>query len=103
MFFVSDDRLKLVCLKLYDGECSYFSIVEPTTKATFEPAIDGIPGYPLYSRDSRLVQALDAECGNFIESGATPLESMVSVPAFEQNVFPQVRHRYRRRFPELVW
>jgi hypothetical protein len=53
MFFVSDDRLKLVCLKLYDGECSYFSIVEPTTKATFEPAIDGIPGYPLYARDSK--------------------------------------------------
>ena len=48
MFFVSDDRLKLVCLKLHDGECRYFSIVEPTTKSgcLFEPASDGIPRIP---------------------------------------------------------
>jgi hypothetical protein len=86
MFFVSDDRLKLVCLKLHDGECSYFSIIEPTTKGggLFEPAIDGIPGYPLYSRDSGLVQALDAECGNFIEGRATVLES--------RNVSTTLRH-----------
>jgi hypothetical protein len=79
MFLVSDDRLELICLKLHDGECSYFSIVESTTKGggLFEPAIAGIPGYPLYSRDSGLVQALDAECGNFIEGRATVLESMV--------------------------
>jgi hypothetical protein len=89
MFFVSDNRLKLVCLKLHDGECSYFSIVEPTTKGgcLFKPAIDGIPGDPLYSGDSRLVQTLDAECGNFIEGRATVLESIVRRTGFRAECF----------------
>jgi len=81
VFLAADDpdRPNLVSLKLHDGECSYFSIVEPTRKSgsLFQPAIDGIPGYPLYSGDSRLVQALDAECDNFVERRATVLESMV--------------------------
>jgi len=51
MFFVADDRANLVCLKLLDGEGSYFSIVEPTTKmgCLFEPASNGIPRNSLYS------------------------------------------------------
>jgi hypothetical protein len=40
-------------------------------------AIDGIPGDSLYSGDRRLVQALDAESGNFVEGRATVLELMV--------------------------
>ena len=32
MFFVADDCSNLVRLKLRNGECSYFSIIEPTTK-----------------------------------------------------------------------
>jgi hypothetical protein len=53
MFFVADDRAHLVCLKLLDGEGSYFSIVEPTTKmgCLFEPASNGIPSNSLYSRN----------------------------------------------------
>jgi hypothetical protein len=63
---VADDRAHLVCLKLRDGEGSYFSIVEPTTKlgCLFEPSSDGIPGDLLYPCDRRFVQALDAQCGN---------------------------------------
>jgi hypothetical protein len=43
----------------------------------FEPSSDGIPGNLLYPCDGRLVQALDAECGDFVEGRATMLESMV--------------------------
>jgi hypothetical protein len=45
----------------------------------FEPSIDGIPGDLLYSSDGRLVEALDAECGDFVESRTTMLESMMNV------------------------
>jgi hypothetical protein len=66
VFLAADDRPNLVSLKLHHGECSYFSIIEPTTKVgcPFEPAIDGIPADPLYPGDRRFVQALDAECGH---------------------------------------
>jgi hypothetical protein len=79
MFFVAGNRPNLVRLKLRNRECSYFSIIEPTTKVgcPFEPAIDGIPGDLLYPGDRRFVQALDAECGNIVEGCATVLESMV--------------------------
>jgi hypothetical protein len=43
----------------------------------FEPASDCIPGNLLYSGDCGLVQALDAQGGNFVEGRATMLESMV--------------------------
>src|SRR5262245_47543503 len=50
VFLAADDRPNLVSLKLFDDECSYFSIVEPTTRigGLFEPASDGIPGDLLY-------------------------------------------------------
>src|SRR5262245_16970823 len=41
-------------------------------RATVFQAID-----PLYPCDCRLVQTLDAECGNFVEGCTTVLESMV--------------------------
>ena len=40
----------------------------------FGPSSDGIPGDLLYPCDGRLVQALDAECGNFVEGRTTMLE-----------------------------
>jgi hypothetical protein len=69
MFFVADDRLNLARLKLRNGECSYLSSIEPTTNVgcPFKPSSDGIPGDLLYSGDRRLVQALDAQGGNFVE------------------------------------
>jgi hypothetical protein len=105
VFLAADDRANLVYLKLLDGEGSYFSIVEPTTDlgGLFEPASDGIPGNSLYSSNHGLVQALDAERGDFVEGRATVLETIVWRTVFEQNVFSQIRHRYRRRFPEWVW
>jgi hypothetical protein len=50
----------------------------------FEPSSDGIPGDLLYPCECRLVQALDAERGDFVEGRATVLESIVwrtGVPA----------------------
>ena len=54
-------------------------MVEATTAVgcSFEPAIDGIPGDSLYASNCGLVQALDAQGGGLIESGATVLESMI--------------------------
>jgi DDE domain len=42
-FLAADDRPNLVGLKLREGKCNYFSIVEPTTRmgCLFEPASDG--------------------------------------------------------------
>jgi hypothetical protein len=79
LFFATDDRPNLVCLKLLDDERSYFSIVEPTTNVgcLFKPAIDGIPGDPLYSGDRGLVQAFDAQHDDFVERRATVLESII--------------------------
>jgi hypothetical protein len=79
VFLAADDRPNLVSLKLRDCESCYSSIVEPTTRISclFEPASNGIPGDLLYPCDCRLVHALDAECGNFIEGRPTMLESMV--------------------------
>jgi hypothetical protein len=64
VFLAADDRPNLVGLKLREGKCNYFSIVEPTTRmgCLFEPSSDGIPGDLLYSGDRRLVQTLDAQC-----------------------------------------
>ena len=69
VFLAADDRPNLVGLKLRDGKVQLLSIVEPTTRmgCLFEPASDGIPGDLLYSGDRRLVQALDAQGGNFVE------------------------------------
>jgi hypothetical protein len=55
LYFASDDRPNLVCLKLLDNERGYFSIVEPTTNVgcLFKPSSDGIPGDPLYPGDRR--------------------------------------------------
>ena len=43
----------------------------------FEPSSDGIPGDLLYPRDSRLVEALDAERGDFVEGRSPVLEAMI--------------------------
>src|SRR5262249_39647203 len=77
-----DDRFNLVCLKLYRGEPSYFSIAEATTPAScsFQPAMDCVPGDLLPSSDGRLIQAFDTEAGDFIEPGATVLESIIRCP-----------------------
>ena len=74
-----DDRANLVCLKLGNGDASYFSIIESTTSGgcLFEPAIDSVPGDSLYASNRGPVQSLDAESGNLIESCTTVLESMV--------------------------
>jgi hypothetical protein len=79
VFFAADDRPNLVSLKLRDCESSYSSMVEPTTRmgCLFEPSSDGIPGDLLYPYDCRLAQALDAECGNFIEGRTLVLESIL--------------------------
>jgi hypothetical protein len=79
VFLAFDDRPNLVSLKFGDCESCYSSIVEPTTRmgCLFEPSRDSIPGDLHYPSDGRLVQALDAECGDFVEGRATMLESMV--------------------------
>ena len=76
VFLAADDRPNLVRLKLRNGECSHLSSIEPTTRmgCLFKPSSDGIPGDPLYSSDRRLVQALHAESGNFVEGCATVLD-----------------------------
>jgi hypothetical protein len=95
VFLAADDRPSLVGLKLREGKCSYFSIVEPTTRmgCLFEPSSDGIPGDLLYSGDRRLVQALDAQGGNFVEGCATMLESMVRCTSVRAECLAQVRQR----------
>ena len=35
MFFVADDHTNFVCLKLRNGECSYFPIIELTTEVSY--------------------------------------------------------------------
>ena len=42
--------------------------------------MDRIPGDPLDSSDGRLIQALDTVRGDFIERGATVLESIIRCP-----------------------
>src|SRR5262249_17902276 len=73
VFLAADDRPNLVSLKLRDCEGRNSSIVEPTTRmgCLFEPSSDGIPRDLLYPSDRRLVQALDAECGGFVEGRTT--------------------------------
>src|SRR5262245_18690673 len=79
VFLAADDRPNLVSLKLHDYEGCYSSIVEPTTRmgGLFEPSSDGIPGNSLCTSNRRFVQALDAECGDFVEGRATMLQSMI--------------------------
>jgi hypothetical protein len=74
-----DDRANLVCLKLGNGDASYFSIIESTTGGgcLFEPAIDSVPGDSLYPSNRRLAQSLDAESRNLIKGHTTVLESIV--------------------------
>jgi hypothetical protein len=54
-------------------------IVETVTRGGcfFEPAIDGIPSNSLYPSNCGLVQSLNAEIDNIIESCASVLDSMV--------------------------
>jgi hypothetical protein len=89
VFLAADDRPNLVGLKLREGKCNYISIVQPTTRmgCLFEPSSDGIPGDLLYSGDRRLVQALDAQCGDFVEGRATVLESMVRCTSIRAECF----------------
>jgi hypothetical protein len=74
-----DESTNLICLKLRDGDPIYFLIVETATRGggLFEPAIDGIPSNSLYPGNRGLVQSLNAEIGNIIESCASALDSMV--------------------------
>jgi hypothetical protein len=57
----------------------YFLIVETVTRGgcLFEPAINGIPSHALYPSNRGLVQSLNAEIDNIIESCASVLDSMV--------------------------
>ena len=79
LFLVVDDGANLVRLKLGNGDASYFSIIELTTRGgcLFEPAIDSIPANPLYSGDGGLIQTFDAESRNLIKGRMTVLESIV--------------------------
>jgi hypothetical protein len=101
VFLAADDRPNLVCLKLHNGERSYFSIVEPTTNigCLFEPAIGGIPGDPLYSGDRRLVQAFDAQHDNFVERRATVLEPMVRCSGVRAECLPATAAPVSTTFP----
>ena len=73
------DRSDLVCLKLYDGEPSYFSIAETTTPdgCPLQPAMYRIPCDSLDSSDGGLVQTFDTEGGDFIEDRTPVLESIM--------------------------
>jgi hypothetical protein len=104
LFLAVDDRTDLIRLKLCDRDSIHSSIVEAATRADsfLDPAMDGIPGDLLYPSNRGLVQALDAEGGDLIEGRATTWSRWYGVPVFEQNVFPQLRHLYRRRFLDLV-
>ena len=99
-----DDCSHLVGLKLCHGEPFDFSITEATTpvRCSFQPAMHRIPSNSLDSSYSGLVQDFDTEGGNLIKDRTTVLESIIGVPLVEQNVFPQLRQRYRHRFPQLV-
>jgi len=57
------DRSDLVCLKLYDGQPSYFSIAEMTTpdRCPLLPAMNRIPCDSLDSSDSGLVQTFGTQ------------------------------------------
>src|SRR4030095_11329882 len=90
VFLPADDGPDLVSLKLRDCESCYSLIVEPTTRmgCLFEPASDGIPGDLLYPSDYRLAQALHAECGDFVEGGATMLESTIRCAGVRAECLP---------------
>jgi hypothetical protein len=79
MFFVADDRPNLVGPKLRNRSAAIFRALKrrQNVGCPFKPTSDGIPGDPRYPGDRRLVQALDAESGNFVEDCTTMLESMV--------------------------
>ena len=68
LVLAANNCANLVCLKLGNGDASYFSIIESTTRVGcfFEPASNGIPADSLYSGDCGLIQSLDAESGNLI-------------------------------------
>ena len=82
LLLTTDERANLVGLKFLDGQSSDCSIVESMTGVggPFEPAIDRVPGDSLDARNGGLVQAFDAEGGDFVEGRATMLESMVRRP-----------------------
>jgi hypothetical protein len=90
VFIAADDRPNLVSPKLRDCESCYSSIVEPTTRmgGLFEPSSDSIPGDLLYPSDGRLVRALDAECGDFVEGRTPVLESMIGCAGVRAECLP---------------
>src|SRR5262245_50608674 len=69
LLFTLSDRSDLVGLKFGGPEPGCFLIVEATAAVAgfFQPAIDCIPTDTLDARDSRLVQAFDAESRNLIK------------------------------------
>ena len=78
VFFVADDRPNPVSLKLRDGESCYFrSLNRRHEWAAFSSHRATVFQAICFTRAIELVQALDAECGNFVEDCATMLESMV--------------------------
>jgi hypothetical protein len=73
-----DDSSDLIRLKLRDPEPDYFlSLKRRQQPPAFSSHIDSIPGDVLDSRDSRLVQAFNAENSHLIKDHATMLESIV--------------------------
>jgi hypothetical protein len=104
LFLAPDNRFDLVCLKLYRGQPSYFSIAEATTPSgcSFQPAMDRMPGNSLDSSDGRLIQALDTEGGDFIKRGATVLESIVGCPVCRAKRLPASPAPIATTLPPLV-
>jgi len=82
LLLTPDDRSDLICLKFYDGESLYSSIIEPTTPdpCSFQPPMNRIPGDSLDSSNGRLIEAFDTKGGDFIKRGATVLESIIRCP-----------------------
>ena len=60
-------------------EPGHFLIVESMRPIAcfFQPAIDGIPGDALNSRDRGLIEAFDTKSGNLVKGRSPMLESIV--------------------------
>ena len=105
MFLVADDRANLVRLKLRDCESSAILrslnrrqewAAFSSQRATVFQAICFTRAIADLFRPSTLRVATSSKVARRCWS------RWYGVPVFEQNVFPQVRHLYRRRFPDLV-
>ena len=104
LFLVVDDRTDLIRLKLCDRDSIDSSIVEAVTRAGsfLEPAMNGIPGDLLYPSNRDLFRPSMLRVATSSKVARRCWSRWYGVPVFEQNVFPQLRHLYRRRFPDLV-